>query len=92
MSDAVKIRATQEPVAVIGKDWQLLWASPEPLSKTVARTGIKIGSPLYANPDHNVEQMRAVLQAIEKEGMRNHATRCAPWWSAVRAIIRGQNL
>jgi hypothetical protein len=35
--------------------------------------------------------MRAVLQAIEKEGMKNHATRCAPWWKAVRAILKEQD-
>lgn len=83
--------AEQKPVAAIGKDWQLLWASPEPLSKIVAHTGIKIGSLLYAEPDLNAERMRAVLQAIEKEGMKNHATRCAPWWKAVRAILKEQD-
>lgn len=83
---------TVQPVAVIGRDWRLLWASQEPLARIVEQTGIKIGSPLYAKPDPNVEQMRAVLQAIEKEGMKNHATRCAPWWNDVCAIIRGQNL
>lgn len=88
MKTPEQIAAGLEPVAVIGKDWQLLWASPEPLSKTVARTGIKIGSPLYAEP--NIERMRAVLQAIEKEGMRNHATRCAPWWNEVRAVLQEQ--
>lgn len=81
----------QKPVAAIGKDWQLLWASPETLSNIVAQTGIKIGSLLYAEPDPTVERMRAVLQAIEKEGMRNHATRCAPWWEAVRAILKEQD-
>src|SRR6218665_317463 len=33
-------RPEQEPVAVIGKDWSLLWASPDTLSQIVARTGI----------------------------------------------------
>lgn len=79
---------TVQPVAVIGRDWRLLWASQEPLARIVEQTSIKIGSPLYAKPDPNVEQMRAVLQAIEKEGMKNHATRCAPWWNDVCAIIR----
>ena len=37
------------PVAVIGKDWSLLWASQDTLSEIVGRTGIKIGTLLYAD-------------------------------------------
>lgn len=40
--------AQGEPVAVIGSGYQLLWASGEPLADTVKRTGIKVGSVLYA--------------------------------------------
>ncbi len=41
--------AQGESVAVIGSGYQLLWASGEPLADTVKRTGIKVGSVLYAN-------------------------------------------
>lgn len=34
-----------------------------------------------------IECLRAVLLAIHAEGMKNHATRCAPWWGQVRAQI-----
>lgn len=40
----------QEPVAVIGKNWQLLWVSADVLQDIVERTGVKIGSTLYATP------------------------------------------
>jgi len=39
-----------EPVAVIGMNWQLLWADQQTLTGIVNRTGIKIGSLLYAHP------------------------------------------
>jgi len=39
-----------EPVAVIGTNWQLLWADQQTLTGIVDRTGIKIGSLLYAHP------------------------------------------
>lgn len=42
--------ARMEPVAVVGNNWRLLWASGETLTAIVQRTGIKIGSPLYALP------------------------------------------
>ena len=42
--------ARMEPVAVVGNNWRLLWASGEALTAIVQRTGIKVGSPLYALP------------------------------------------
>lgn len=42
--------ARMEVVAVVGNNWRLLWASGETLTAIVQRTGIKIGSPLYALP------------------------------------------
>lgn len=42
--------AAGEPVAVIGKDWSLMWASADTLYAIVERTGIKIGSLLYTRP------------------------------------------
>jgi len=39
-----------EPVAVIGKNWSLLWAQQGSLTKLVERTGIGIGSKLYTRP------------------------------------------
>lgn len=55
-----------EPVAVIGKDWQLLWASAEALTAIVERTGIKIGSPLYASPKttDSVDAVREAAQGV----------------------------
>ncbi|HEX7856258.1 MAG TPA: hypothetical protein VF503_21490 [Sphingobium sp.] len=55
INEAMRLSATTpatgaEAVAVIGKDWQLLWASTDALSQIVERTGIKIGSKLYAHP------------------------------------------
>lgn len=48
--------AQVEPVAVIGKDWALHWASADSLKDIVDRTGIKIGSPLYASPPARLGQ------------------------------------
>lgn len=57
-----------EAVAVIGKDWSLLWASQEPLSTIVERTGIKIGSPLYTKPaPDSVTALRTALHEIDVE-------------------------
>lgn len=37
-----------EPVVVIGRDFQLLWASPAPIADIVKRHGLTVGSCLYA--------------------------------------------
>ena len=55
-----------EPVAVIGNNWQLLWASPDSLKAVVERTGIEIGSKLYATPPS------AIPAAAVGEGVRHH--------------------
>lgn len=40
----------QEPVAVVGPDFALLWAGHGPISPIVERHGIKVGSQLYTAP------------------------------------------
>ena len=42
--------AEQEPVAVIGKDYRLLWSDAGSMSEIVAKHRITVGSPLYAHP------------------------------------------
>lgn len=39
----------QEPVAVIGPVWQLLYLGDEPIAEIAKRFGLKIGSVLYAH-------------------------------------------
>ena len=56
-----------EPVAVIGKDWQLLWASADTLKTIVDRTGVKIGSPLYAappSPQPDMGRDRVIMSSV----------------------------
>ena len=84
-----------EPVAVIGSGYQLLWASGEPLADTVKRTGIKVGSVLYAHhapvpvlaqAQQHADELMEALRSIA--GMGNQA---APYmrrlaWEAVAKI------
>ena len=42
--------AEQDPVAVIGKDYRLLWSDAGSMSEIVAKHRITVGSPLYAHP------------------------------------------
>lgn len=42
--------AEQEPVAVIGKDYRLLWSDAGSMYEIVAKHRITVGSPLYAHP------------------------------------------
>lgn len=39
-----------DPVAVVGKDWRLLWASQDTLTAIVERTGLQVGDKLYRHP------------------------------------------
>lgn len=64
--------AVGEAVAVIGKDWQLLWASADTLSAIVEHTGIKIGSPLYAHPTQPPTYAAAHIEAQDAEIDRLH--------------------
>lgn len=80
-----------EPIAVIGPNWSLLWATQGSLTEIVNRTGIGVGTPLYAQPNNNADEFRTVLQAIKEEGMRNHATRCAPWWGKVINVLENKS-
>ena len=56
-----------EPVAIIGRDWQLLWFSPvgiETLAACCERTGLKIGDRLYRHADPSeVERLNMLLRA-----------------------------
>ena len=47
-----------DPVAVVGPSYQLLWASGEPLTDIVKRTGVTVGSVLYT-----ASQLRGAVQA-----------------------------
>ena len=93
--DAPAPVAQGEPVAVIGSGYQLLWASGEPLADTVKRTGIKVGSVLYAHhapvpvltqAQQHADELMGALRSIA--GMGNQA---APYmrrlaWEAVAKI------
>lgn len=50
---------SEESVAVIGKEWQILWASAAPLSDIVDKHGLRIGDRLYAARD-----VRAAVEEI----------------------------
>lgn len=40
----------QEPVAIVGDVYQLLWFGSSPIAQITRKHGIKVGSKLYANP------------------------------------------
>lgn len=33
-------------------------------------------------------KLREALKAVEDEGLRNHNTRCRPWWNQVRQALK----
>ena len=43
-------QGAQEPVAVVGGSFQLLWLGGNSFSEHVRRHGIKVGTKLYTNP------------------------------------------
>ena len=47
---AAQAQAEAVPVAVIGRDWQFLWASGDAIVDIVKRHGLKIGTKLYTHP------------------------------------------
>lgn len=51
--------ATLRPVAVVGKDWQLLWASAAPLSTIVDEQALKVGDRLFTD-----RSLRQVMTAV----------------------------
>jgi hypothetical protein len=53
------VDGSKDPVAVIGKDWQLLWASAAPMSEIVDKHSLKIGVRLYTDT-----ALRAVVTEI----------------------------
>lgn len=75
-----------EPVAIIGRDWQLLWFSPVGIETLVAcceRTGLKIGDKLYRHPDSGeVERLRERVKELEDD---------EPEWSAMQQKLGDQN-
>lgn len=57
----------QEPVAVVGTDFDLYWAGSGPIAPIVKRHGLKVGSQLYAKPQASAENVRnaALEEAYE---------------------------
>lgn len=53
------VGGSEDPVAVVGKDWQLLWASAAPLSEIVEKHGLKTGEKLYTS-----QALRSVITEI----------------------------
>ena len=47
-NDIAALASQAEPVAVIGRDWSLLWADADPLATIVRKHGLAIGTLLYA--------------------------------------------
>jgi hypothetical protein len=37
-------------------------------------------------------KLRDALKAVEDEGLRNHNTRCRPWWNQVRQALKDTNI
>lgn len=70
-----------EAVAVIGKDWSLLWASAEPLTDIVERTGISIGTPLYPAPitlHESQVRWRQAFDEMHQRAMKAEAALATP--------------
>lgn len=73
---------SEDAVAVIGREWQLLWASAAPLSEIVDKHGLGIGDRLYAGRDVKaaVEEIRdaasgrpSVSEAKTRDALRGVA-------------------
>lgn len=61
--------ALPEPVVVIGKDFRLQWAAKGTLTEIAERTGIRVGSLLYAHPPASptaevVEELATALRGL----------------------------
>ena len=65
----------QEPVAVIGDGWTLLWVGCGPIAHIVKKHGLRIGDKLYTHPQPKREPLtdeqvpNGVLSAISLAGM-----------------------
>ena len=55
-----------EAVVRIGKDYALQWASPDTLTDIARRTGIKVGSKLYAHPPADKVRIAALEAALQR--------------------------
>lgn len=62
-------RPPVEPVAIVGKDWQLMWASQDTLKSIVERTGVGIGSFLYTHPAPTADVAELVNELERLEAM-----------------------
>lgn len=38
--------------------------------------------------EDQTRKLREALKAVEDEGLRNHNTRCRPWWNQVRQALK----
>ena len=91
-----------EPVAIVGKDYALHWASADPLSEICGRTGIRVGTPLYAHPAPTTAQPdRERKRLTDSEGQRELAllynfadddSRQFTRWQMLTAIQHGFSL
>lgn len=82
-----------EAVAVIGKDWSLLWASAEPLASIVERTGISIGTPLYPAPitlHESQVRWRQAFDEMHQRAMKAEAALATPAQPDAAALVKLQ--
>lgn len=101
---AAKVAApvAQEPVAVIGEDFVLLWIGSGPIAPIVERHGLKVGSKLYAapvaaqaqQPVSGADELRAEVSRLQKmfeaadKGMHNECVRGDRLESALRGMLQ----
>lgn len=65
---SLEVLQAVEPVAVIGRDWQLLYVGAEPLAALVRRHQLKIGAKLYVSPpqEEAVSVLRERIESAER--------------------------
>jgi hypothetical protein len=89
--DARRIEAKAVPVAVIGKDYRLLWASQDTLKAIVDRTGISVGSFLYATPQPDrVAELEAALREQTDECFDEACEMCSRHLHLLAAIEKAR--
>lgn len=57
----------QKPVAVVTDVYGLVWYGSGPIAPIVRRNNIKVGAPLYANPDPEAAQLRMRIADLERQ-------------------------
>lgn len=72
---AARQPGAQEPVAVVGPDFTLLWAGSGPIALIVERHGLKRGSLLYAAPPAQGIDLGQFREAVEAQ----HAALMSSW-------------